>query len=364
MQRKIPRSRFLKAMGAAGVAGSTLSVLACQPNTTAQSGGGGGDDNTLNLYNWSDYVAKDTLPGFERRTGIKVVQDFYGSNEELLAKLQAGATGYDVIVPSDYMVSIMIKSDVIQKLDKSKIPNFDNLDPAFKGLPYDPNNEYSAAYQWGTTGILYNPEAVDEEVTSWNAMWNPQYEGKIGMLNDVRETFGASLKRLGYSLNSTRESELDEAQAELEKQKPLLRGYFGSPEGGDLVVGGDLVLAHVFSGDGFAAIYEDEKLEYVIPQDGATRWTDNMAIPIGASNPDAAHKFINYILDAEVGAELSNYTYYGCPNEASYPMIDKAAKNNPAIYPPPEVFEKLEVIRDVGKFTREYERRFTEVKSA
>jgi spermidine/putrescine transport system substrate-binding protein len=364
MQRKISRSRFLKVVGAAGVAGSTLSVLACQPTTTVQNGGDGGDENTLNLYNWSDYVAKDTLPGFERRTGIEVVQDFYSSNEDLLSKLQAGATGYDVIVPSDYMVSIMIKSDVIQKLDKSKIPNFDNLDPAFTGLPYDPNNEYSAAYQWGTTGILYNPEAVDEEVTSWNAMWNPQYEGKIGMLNDVRETFGASLKRLGYSLNSTRESELDEAQAELEKQQPLLRGYFDSPEAGDLVVGGDLVLGHVFSGDGFAAIYEDEKLRYVIPQDGATRWTDNMAIPEGASNVDAAHKFINYILDAEVGAELSNYTYYGCPNEAAYPMIDKAAKNDPGIYPPPEVFEKLEVIRDIGQATREYERRFTEVKSA
>ena len=168
MQReaRISRGRFLKVMGAAGVAGSTLSILACQPNTNPQQGGGGGgDSNQLNFYNWSDYVAKNTIPRFEKDFDVEVTQDFYSSNEELLAKLQAGGTGYDVIVPSDYMVSIMRKSGVLQKLDKSKIPNFDNLDPDFTGLPYDPNNDYSMAYQWGTTGILYNPEAVDAEVT-------------------------------------------------------------------------------------------------------------------------------------------------------------------------------------------------------
>lgn len=363
--KRISRGRFLKVIGAAGVAGSTLSVLACQPNTNAQQGGGGdGEGDTLNFYNWSDYVAKNTIPRFEKNYDIKVTQDFYSSNEELLAKLQAGGTGYDVIVPSDYMVSIMRKSGVIQKLDKSKIPNFDNLDPDFKGLSYDPNNDYSMAYQWGTTGIVYNPEVVDEEVAGWDAMWNEEYEGKIGMLNDVRETFGASLKRLGYSLNSTKESELDQAQAELEKQKPLLRGYFASPEAGDLVAGGDLALAHVYSGDGFLAIAKNDKLKYVIPEEGATRWVDNMSIPKGAENPEVAHKFINYILGADVGAELSNYTYYGTPNKAAFPKIDKEAKEDPGIYPPPEVSERLEVIKDLGEMTKVYERRFTEVKSA
>jgi len=373
----ISRGRFLKVMGAGALAGSTLSVLsACTANTTPQQAGGGngggggngdggGNNNRLNLYNWSDYVAESTIPGFEEQTGIRVTQDFYSSNEELLAKLQSGGgAGYDVIVPSDYMVSIMIKSNVLQRLNRDQIPNFDNLDPDFVGLSYDPNNEYSVPYQWGTTGILYDPEAVREEVTGWDAMWLEEYSGKIGMLNDVRETFGAALKRLGYSLNSTDERELDEAQASLEEQKPLLRGYFASPEAGDLVVGGDLVLAHVFSGDGFSAIAENENLVYVIPEEGATRWTDNMAIPTGAANVEGAHEFINYILDAEVGAELSNYTYYGCPNEASFPMIDKEAREDPAIYPPEPVFERLEVIEDLGEATRDYERRFTEVKSA
>ncbi|HEV8045953.1 MAG TPA: hypothetical protein VGP38_12270, partial [Rubrobacter sp.] len=143
--KRISRSAFLKAMGAAGVAGSTLSVLACQPNTSTTSSGGGGsgpEEKELNLYNWNDYVAKSTIPSFTERTGIKVTQDYFSSNEDLLAKLQAGGTGYDVIVPSDYMVAIMIKSDIVQKLDMSKIPNFKNVGKEYEGLSYDPNNEY------------------------------------------------------------------------------------------------------------------------------------------------------------------------------------------------------------------------------
>lgn len=362
---RISRGGFLRVLGAGALAGSTLSVLACQPNTNpGAAGGGGGDNRTLNFYNWTDYVAEGTIPGFEERTGIEVQQDFYTSNEDLLAKLQSGGTGYDIIVPSDYMVSIMRKSEVIQRLDRGKIPNFDNLGRDFRNLPYDPNSDYSAAYQWGTTGILYDSEIVQENVTGWDVLWNEAYGGQMGMLNDVRETFGASLKRLGLSLNTTDEGELDRAQAELETQKPLLRGYFASSEAADLVVGGDLALAHLFSGDGFVAVAEREGLAYVIPEEGATRWVDNLAIPVGAPNVEAAHEFINYILDAEVGAQLSNYTYYGCPNEASLPLIDEAARNDEAIYPPREVFERLEVIRDLGEATRDYERRFTEVKSS
>ncbi|MDQ3793155.1 MAG: spermidine/putrescine ABC transporter substrate-binding protein, partial [Actinomycetota bacterium] len=180
MERRISRGRFLKVMGAAGVAGSTLSVLACQPRTTPQQGGGGGgpEEKELSLYNWTGYVAPSTLPNFEKKTGIKVTQDYFASNEDLLSKLQGGATGYDVIVPSDYMVEIKIKSNVIQPLDKSKIPNFKNVGETFRGLPYDPDNEYSVPYQWGTTGILYNKKEIGE-IDSWDVMWDPEFEGKI-----------------------------------------------------------------------------------------------------------------------------------------------------------------------------------------
>jgi spermidine/putrescine transport system substrate-binding protein len=367
--RKITRGRFLKAMGAAGVAGSTLSILACQPNTTAQSGGGGGggggpEEKELSFYNWTDYVAKSTIPNFEKKTGIQVTQDYFTSNEELLAKLQAGGTGYDVIVPSDYMVAIMIKSDIIQPLDMSKIPNFKNVGENFKGLPYDPNNEYSVPYQWGTTGILYNKKEIGEQAESWDPMWNPEFEGKIGMLNDVRETMGAALYRLGYSVNTTDSDQLDEAEAALKEQKPLVRGYFDSTQIRPLVQNGDLLLGHVFSGDAFLVLGGNPDLDYAVPKPAATRWTDNMSIPKGALQPDNAHKFINYILDADVGAKLSNYTYYNTPNEAALPRIDSSLRTLPGYDLTDDVFDRLEVIEDTGETTREYERIFTEVKSA
>ena len=370
MQRstRISRGRFLKVMGAAGVAGSTLSVLACQPNTNAQSGGGEGgggpEEKVLNFYNWADYVAKSTIPTFEKQTGIQVTQDYFSSNEELLAKLQAGGTGYDVIVPSDYMVSIMIKSNILEPLDMSKIPNFKNVGENFKGLPYDPQNKYSVPYQWGTTGILYNKKVLGTLDPSWEPMWDPAHKGKIGMLNDPRETPGAALYKLGYSVNTTNQEQLDKAKAELEKQKPLLRGYFDSTQNRPLVMNGDLLLGHVFSGDAFLAMSENEDLDYLIPAPGATRWTDNMAIPKGAEHPDNAHKFINYILSADAGATLSNYTYYNTPNAAALPKIDDALKKLPGYTLDKSVFKRLQVIEDVGEATRKYADLFTAVKSS
>ncbi len=370
-------------MGAGAVAGSTLSVLSCQPNTSSQGGGNGGDGgngggnggdggdggnggggNKLNLYNWSDYVADSTLPNFEEKTGAEVTQDFYGSNEELLAKLQAGGTGYDVIVPSDYMVGIMSKSDVIQELDFSKLPNFDNIGPNFKGLSYDPDNKYSVPYQWGTTGILYNKKELGITVENWDPMFDEQYSGQMAMINDVRETLGAALMRQGYSLNSTDPDKLEEAKQELVKQKSLLRGYFDSTEIAPLVDNGDIVMGHVFSGEGILTAIENPDLEYAIPAPAATRWTDNMCIPNGAKNADLAHEFINYILAKQPGAKLTNYTYYGTPNDAALPLIDEELKQIPEWNPPDEVFDRLQVIEDVGEATRDYERIFTEVKSS
>ena len=363
---RISRRKFLKVMGAGAVAGSTLSVLSCQANTSATSGGGGdgnGGGNKLNLYNWSDYVAESTLPNFEEKTGAKVTQDFYSSNEELLAKLQAGGTGYDVIVPSDTMVEIMVKSDVVQPLDMSKIPNFENVGKDYKGLFYDPDNEYSVPYQWGTTGILYNKKELGE-ITSWDAMWNPEYEGKIAMIDELPEILGAAYLDLGYSINNTEQKALDEVKAHLKEQKPLLRGYFASTEIRPAVQNGDLLLGHSYSGDAFIAISEDENLDYAVPEEGALRWFDNMCIPKGAKNVDLAHEFINYILAKKPGAKLSNFTYYNTPNEAALPLIDEELKQMPYYSPSEETFERLEMDRVVGEAVRERQRVFTEVKSS
>lgn len=369
-QGRISRRKFLRVMGAGAVAGSTLSVLSCQPNTSAQGGddnggnGGGSEEESLNFYIFSDYLTEDTVPRFERRSGAQVTLDFYTTNEEMLAKLQAGGSGYDLIVPSDYMVEIMVKEGMLLALDKQKIPNYDNLDPDFRDLPYDPNNEHSIPYQWGTSGILYDPEVVTEEVTHWDVMWNRKYEGKIAMLDDVRNLVGSALKQLGYSLNSKDPEQLSEAEQLLMEQKPLVRGYFPSPRAVELVVRGDLALAHAYSGNAYTGITQKETLEYVIPQEGSVLWTDTMAIPKTAPHPDVAHEFINYILDPKVGAELSNYTLYGTPNEAAMPLLDKEVLNNPGIYPPQEVLDRLETSKDLGEATRTYQRIFTEVKSS
>ena len=366
--KRISRARFLRAMGAAGVVGSGLSALAaCQPNTTAQSsssgGGGGPEEKKLNLYNWTGYIGERTLPDFQKETGIQVTQDFYASNEELLAKLQAGATGYDVIVPSGYMVEIMRKTGVIRKLDASKIPNSKNIGANFKGLPFDPKNEYSIPYQWGTTGVLYNRKEVGD-IESWSAMWDPKFEGKISMLNDTRETLGAALYKLGLSVNTTDTGELQRAADELKKQKPLLSGYLSSDVARPALLNGDVLLAHVFWGDAYLALSQNEDLGYVLPMEGATRFTDNLCIPSGAQHPENAHAFVNYVLGARVGAEISDYTSYNTPNEAALPMVDGALKKFPGYVLPDDVFDRLQEVQDVGEATREYDRIFTEVKSS
>lgn len=352
-------------MGAAGVAGSALSVLACQPNTTAQSGGGGGGagGDRLNFFNWSDYVAPSNVATFERRSGVAVTQDYYATNEELLAKLQAGAAGYDVIVPNDYMVEIMIKSGLLAPLDFARIPNFDNIGENYRNLPYDPENRYGAAYLWGTTGILYNEKEVGG-VESWDALWDPELGGRIAMVDDVRETVGAALARRGHSLNATDPEQLDGARRSLIEQKPLLRGYFASTEIWELVAGGDLVLGHSYLGDAVIAMLKNADLNFIRPKPRSTLSTTVLAIPKGAQNPDAAHEFINHMLDPEVGAELSNYTYYPTPNEAARPLVDESLKKLPAYNPPDELFDRLEVVEDIGSATKDYERIFTEVKSA
>ena len=226
------------------------------------------------------------------------------------------------------MVGIMIKSDILQPLDMSKIPNFENVGENFKGLPYDPNNEYSVPYQWGTTGILTTRRDRGAS-RKLGSHVEPGVQGKIGMLNDVRETMGAALYRLGYSVNTTNSDQLDEAEAALKEQKPLLRGYFDSASGNrPLVQKGELWLGHVFSGDAFVALSENPDLDYIVPKPrrpaGRTTWLYRRG---GAS--DNAHKFINYILDAKVGAALTNYTYYNTPNEAAVPMLDEALTELP-----------------------------------
>ncbi|MGD8518668.1 MAG: spermidine/putrescine ABC transporter substrate-binding protein [Anaerolineae bacterium] len=340
-----------------------VAVLAgCGPTT-------GGEQelaDELHVYNWSEYIDPEIYEEFENEFGVKVVEDTFSSNEDLLAKLQAGASGYDVIVPSDYMVAIMIELDLLAELNYDNIPNFSNVSDTFKDPPYDPGNTYSVPYQWGTTGIGYNADEFDEPPGSWAYLFDPEmaapYAGRMSMLNDPRETIGAALKYLGYSVNSTDEAQLEEAKQLLIQQKEWVSTY-DSDGFEDLLAAGETLLGHGWSGDFFAAAEEAEQVWYIIPDEGGVIWTDNLAVPKTAPSQYTAEVFINYLLRPEVGAKITNYTWYGSPNQASEEFIDAEILEEPAIYPPPEVMDKLEFLRDVGEATTLYDRIWTEIKT-
>jgi len=319
----------------------------------------------LHLYNWSEYIDPDVFDAFEAEYGVKVVEDTFSSNEELLAKLQAGAAGYDLIVPSDYMVEIMIGEGLLAPLDHNNLSNMSNLSELFKSPPYDPELEYCIPYQWGTTGIGYNSDEVEPD--SWAYIFDPeiasQYSGKITMLNDSRESIGAALKYLGYSLNTTDEAQLEEAKQLLINTKPYLFSY-DSDQFEDLIVADEVVYGHGWSGDYFAAAEEDERIWYIIPEEGGVVWADNLCIPKTAKEKYTAELFINFVLRGEVAAQITNFTWYGSPVEAANEFIDPEILEEPAIYPSAEVMEKLEWIEDVGDATPIYERIWTEVKAA
>lgn len=342
-----------------------LSVAVLALSACASGGGEQKLADELHIYNWSEYIDPEIFTAFEAEYGVKVVEDTFSSNEELLAKIQAGAAGYDLIVPSDYMVEIMIEEGLLTAINHDNIANLANLSDLFKSPPYDPELAYCVPYQWGTTGIGYNSDEVEPD--SWAYIFDPalasEYSGKITMLNDSRESIGAALKYLGYSLNSIDEAQLEEAKQVLIAAKPFLFSY-DSDQFEDLIAADEVVYGHGYSGDYFAAAVEDERIWYVIPEEGATVWADNLCIPKTSKNAYTAEIFINYILQPEIAAQITNFTWFGSPVEAANEFIDPEILEEPAIYPPAEVMAKLEWIEDVGDATPMFERIWTEVKAA
>lgn len=236
------------------------------------------DENTLNVYNWGDYIAPEVIEEFEEEYGIKVNYSTFDTNEDMYVKVKSGGNSYDVLFPSDYIIEKMIKEDMLLKLDMNNIPNYKNIDEKFKNLDFDPDNEYSVPYMWGTLGIIYNKNAVTDKVESWDILWDEKYSGQILMLNSQRDSIAISLKRLGYSMNSTDKDELQKAKEELIKQKPLVYAYVGD-EVKDLMIGEEADIGVVWSGDAVYMMGENENLDYVVPKEGSNLWFDNMVIP-------------------------------------------------------------------------------------
>ncbi len=320
------------------------------------------------FYNWSEYMDPQVYDLFEQETGIKVIEDNFSSNEELLAKLQGGATGYALIVPSDYTVKIMVDQGMLAPLDQDKIPNLKNLDELFRNLYYDPGNKYCVPYQWGTTGIGYLEDQV-EQPDSWAVFFEPDpnapWYGRMTMLDDAREAFAAALTYLGYDINTTDEAQLEEAKQALIRAKAALSGY-DSDTYEDLLASGENLMAHGWNGDFLQAQEQNENIAYTIPKEGGVMWIDNVCIPATVTPEQklAAEMFLDFILRPDIGAMISEYNWYATPNKAAEAQLDEEFLNDPAVYPPAAVIDTLQLIKPVGEAESLYQRMWDEVKAA
>jgi spermidine/putrescine transport system permease protein len=318
-------------------------------------------ERVLNVYIWSNYIAPETVKKFEDRHRVRVNVDLYDTNEALLAKIQAGNTAYDVICPSNYPIQILRAQGLLLPLDHSALPNLKHLDPALLDRPYDPGNRHSVPYVWGTCGIGYNRKRTGP-IDSWAALWDPRFQGRVLMLDDARETLGAALKRGGRSLNATDEGWLREAQRLLIQQKPIVKLY-DSGSFDAALLSGDVWLAQGWSGQFAKVRDEDPDLEYVVPKEGGSLFVDSLAIPKGAPHPELAHAFVDFTMEPEIAAEICRTMQYSTPNLAAIPLLPASIRDNPAIFPPPDVMGRVELIEDIGEATVLYDRLWTEVKA-
>lgn len=347
--------------------GSAIDVSGCEVGET---------DGDLSFYNWTEYIDPELLTAFEEEYGIEVQYTEYESNEAMLAQVEAGGAVYDLVVPSDYMVHAMRVEELLVPLNYDAIPNFANVADLFVDPSYDPDNTYSVPYQWGTTGLAMSWDTLDAlggEAT-WAVIFDPEvsapYAGRISMLDDAPEAITAALKYLGYSVvdvvETQNEDAVREAGALVAEAKDRLQ-KFDSVNFGDDLVNGEVDIAHGWSGGFFLSFDEADAWEdygFFIPKEGGVVWTDNLSIPVTAEHPCSAHTMINFLLDAENGAQLTNWTFYGSPNEAAEAFILPEILEDEAIYPPDDVMAKLEFIPQGGDISLLIQDEYARAKSS
>ena len=256
---------------------------------------------TISVYNWGDYIEPEVLDLFEQETGIKVIYETFETNEDMYAKIAMGGSSYDVIIPSDYMIERMIQENLLQKINWENIPNVANIDPRFMNEGYDPQSEYAVPYTWGTMGILYNTEMVDEAPTSWNTLMDPAYTMDMLMLNSPRDTLAIALVMTGHDLNSTDPADLEDAKNLLIEQKPMVLAYVVD-EVKDKMIAGEAAVALVWSGDATFCMSENDELDYVVPEEGSNIFYDSICIPANARNVSGAEKFIDFLCRGDIAA--------------------------------------------------------------
>jgi spermidine/putrescine-binding protein len=320
-------------------------------------------EKKLNLYIWSAYMPQEVLDDFTKQTGIAVHFDLYDSNESVLEKLQSGVADYDLVVPSDYMVRILIHLNLIQPLQRERLRGWENLDPRFLNKGFDPGNRFSFPYVWGTTGYGYSRERVKGSPDSWAPLFDPANKGQILMLDDMRECFSAALKSLGESINTRDAAILKRAAEVLKKQKPLVKTY-NSSDFENILAAGDVTYAHGYNGQIAKVIAANPgKFGYVVPKEGATIWVDSVCVPTGARHADAIYAFLDYILDPKVNARIINAISYASGNGAALQFIKPEIVHDRAIYAPEEALTRCEFVEDIGDATELMDEYWTEIKA-
>lgn len=313
----------------------------------------GQDVITLNVYNWGEYISDgsddlmDVNARFEELYGVRINYKTYESNESMYTLLESGAAEYDIVIPSDYMIGKMIEEDMLAKLNFDNIPNYKYIDEKYKGLAYDPNNEYSVPYTWGTVGIFYNKKYVDEAdlAQGWDILWNEKYAGKIYMFDNARDSFAIALKKLGYSMNTTDPAQWQAAYDELAKQKPLVQGYF-MDQVFQKMTNEEGWLAPYYSGDGANMITGDdgnENIDFFVPHQGTNLFVDAMCVLKTSQNKEWAEKYINFMCEPDVATANAEYICYSTPHTEALSMLSEEVANNPMFYPSQEVIANAEV---------------------
>ena len=310
----------------------------------------GGENGEVIVYNWGEYIDPDTITMFEEETGIKVVYDEYETNEIMYPKIEAGATAYDVLCPSDYMIQKLIENDLLQEINFDNIPNAQNIGQQYyeQSQEFDPENKYSIPYCFGTVGILYNKTMVDDTVDSWSILWDEKYADNILMQDSVRDAFMVALKLKGYSMNTLDETELEEAKQLLIDQKPLVQAYV-IDQVRDKMIGDEAAIGVIYSGEAIYTQRENENLEYVIPKEGTNVWIDSWVIPKNAPNKENAEKFIDFMCRADIALMNFEYITYSTPNDAARELIeDEEIKNSEIAFPDLSQYDNLETFQYLG----------------
>ncbi len=306
-------------------------------------------DGEIIVYNWGGpYMAEgsdgnvDLNKAFEEKYNIKVKYRTYDSNEGMYAKLKNGGASYDIIIPSDYMVARLIEENLLEKLNFDNIPLFKtNIMDSYKNPHYDPTNEYSVPYSWGTVGIIYNKTMVKEPVDSWSILWDEKYTDNVLMFNNSRDSFAIAQMLLGYSQNSTNKSEIKAAADKLSEQKKVVQGYY-MDEIYEKMINGDAALATYYAGDALVMMQENSDLAFAYPKEGTNKFSDAFCIPKGSKNKENAEKYINFMLEAQNALANSEVTGYCTPNTAAFELLDDDLKNNKIMYPDESYLEKCE----------------------